>query len=319
MLIVAAAFGSNVLWLCALEFSDSPELQSWAEMLFLLCATISLANCARFGSLLSLVEFEPRKKENTIWKRMGSMGSSMSLRSLSTESWSEDEAAEWKVGHEEWDGKVEDLAHRGITLKALLDFYSQLRQTMPHFDPAQHKTADVVRQAIIPMSQEQSCSLTEILMDKSVLPDRMVTHSWSNQFACLIACVVADALELPSYAPCLSRLEGDEMEALKSELYWKGKLNTAYWICCFCINQHAGICGFVPSYMQDPVTGVVPAACTCQHPKYWSDTDPCRDGWLGLKRVCLGSGYRCDHLIKSGVFSGFERVCRASCLQSVRM
>ena len=283
MLIVASAFGSNVLWLCAVEFSSSPELQSHTEMVFILCATISLANCARFGSLLSLVEFEHRS-ENTLWKRVGS---SMSLRSPSTDSCScsEDEAAEWRVGHEEWDNKVEDLAERGITLRALLDFYSQLPRSMPHFDPRKHKTADVVRQAIIPISREKASSLSEILMAKSLVPDRMVTHSWSNHFACLIACVVADALELPSYGSCLSRLEGDEMEALKSELYWKGKLNTAYWICCFCINQHAGICGSVPSYMEDPVTGLLPAACPCKHPKYWSTSDPCRDGCLGLTRL----------------------------------
>lgn len=52
----------------------------------------------------------------------------------------------------------------------------------------------------------------------------MVTHSWSNHFACLIASVVGDALELPSYSSVLNRLKGQEMFALKSELYWKNKL-----------------------------------------------------------------------------------------------
>ena len=52
----------------------------------------------------------------------------------------------------------------------------------------------------------------------------MVTHSWSNHFACLVASVVGDALELPSYSSVLNRLKGQEMSALKSELYWKNKL-----------------------------------------------------------------------------------------------
>ena len=52
----------------------------------------------------------------------------------------------------------------------------------------------------------------------------MVTHSWSNHFAHLVASVVADALELPSYESVLARLEAQEMLALKSELYWKKKL-----------------------------------------------------------------------------------------------
>jgi len=52
----------------------------------------------------------------------------------------------------------------------------------------------------------------------------MVTHSWSNHFAHLVASVVADALELPSYESVLARLEAQEMLALNSELYWKKKL-----------------------------------------------------------------------------------------------
>ena len=151
---------------------------------------------------------------------------------------------------------------------------------MPHFDPAKHKTADIVRQVIIPMSRGtiygDSAAALVLMEGKELLPDRMVTHSWSNHFACLIASVVADALELPSYESVVRRLEGEEMFALKSELYWKNKLDTTYWICCFSINQHAGICGISPS--NDPVTGNVPQACSCGHPKYWSDSQPLKGG-----------------------------------------
>ena len=54
--------------------------------------------------------------------------------------------------------------------------------------------------------------------------------------------------------------------------------DTAYWICCFSINQHAGICGYVPPDLQDPVTHALPKACSCKHPKHWSDSEPLKDG-----------------------------------------
>ncbi|CAK9013612.1 Synaptotagmin-4 [Durusdinium trenchii] len=41
---------------------------------------------------------------------------------------------------------------RGITIRQLLDFYATLPSMMPHFDPDESTTHDVVRQAIIPMS-----------------------------------------------------------------------------------------------------------------------------------------------------------------------
>ena len=88
--------------------------------------------------------------------------------------------------------------------------------------------------------------------------------------------MVADALELPSYSSVLPRLEKAEMAALRSELYWKGKLSCVYWICCFSINQHAGICS-MPTDV-DPVTRIRPPACNCDHEKNWSDTEPMKDG-----------------------------------------
>ena len=52
-----------------------------------------------------------------------------------------------------WMEKVEELAGRGLSIRQLLDFYSELGSgLMPHFDPDRSTTHDVVRQAIIPSS-----------------------------------------------------------------------------------------------------------------------------------------------------------------------
>ncbi|CAE8619599.1 unnamed protein product [Polarella glacialis] len=49
--------------------------------------------------------------------------------------------------------KVEELAGRAISVGHLLEFYEMLgRKVMPHFDPTQSTTSDVVRCAIIPLS-----------------------------------------------------------------------------------------------------------------------------------------------------------------------
>ncbi|CAE7632775.1 unnamed protein product, partial [Symbiodinium sp. CCMP2456] len=192
------------------------------------------------------------------------------------------QGATWSTGHAEWDSETNDLARRAISLGALLTFYSRLEERMPHYDPTQHTTADVVRQVIIPMtagSEHGDCAAACVLMNgQTLLPDRMVTHNWANKFSHLVAAVVADALDLPSYASVLPRLQPGEMTALKSELFWRKKLTSTYWICCFAVNQHAGICGTVPDFMKDPVTCQLPPACTCEHPKYWSDTPPLKDG-----------------------------------------
>jgi len=113
---------------------------------------------------------------------------------------------------------------------------------------------------------------------KKVPPARMVTHTWSNLFSHLVAAVIADALELPDFDSVVQRLKHNELKALESELWWKGKLDMTYWICAFCVNQHAGICGFVPPMDADPITKNIPPACTCAHAKYWSSTPPLNDG-----------------------------------------
>ncbi|CAK9023250.1 unnamed protein product [Durusdinium trenchii] len=271
--VVAAGFFTHCLWL----FYDHPpeenvlgDYETIFENIYVMTAMTSLTNCARFGSLLSLVEMGTSTKTKLL-------RAAQSMRSSASQTF----GPEWRTGHEEWDAKTLDLSKRAISLSALLDFYGSLQERMPHFDPAKHTTEDVVRQAIIPMSRgtvHGDCAACMVLMGEPLMPDRMVTHSWSNLFACLVAAVVADALGLPCYECVLrdDRLSPKELGALRAELYWKNKLETKYWICCFAVNQHAGICNSMPR--MDPVTHRSPMPCACDHPKYWSDTEPLRDG-----------------------------------------
>ncbi|CAE8588792.1 unnamed protein product [Polarella glacialis] len=192
------------------------------------------------------------------------------------------EKAKWTTGDEGWDRKVLDLASRGITLRALLRFYRRLgtSSVMPHFDPEKHSTADVARQAVIPLSKDTrhgSSSLSTVLMQgRSAFPVKMITHSWSNRFSHLVAAVVADALDLPEYEAVLDRLDRFEIGALEEELYWKSKLDQTFWICLFAVNQHASICGRILPQESDPVTGRQPLPCTCGFEKFGSQTPPLR-------------------------------------------
>ncbi|CAE7567789.1 unnamed protein product [Symbiodinium natans] len=307
--LVATAFGFHSAWLATLLHGGASVASMSLELGFLLLgrmrlsnrsppsqitATLSLTNCARFGQLLSLMEYEwlgflgaEAKFQQDVAQRdrepsPAKWTLSRAAGSYRTRQEPEVEGATWSTGHQEWDGVTHDLACRAISLGALLSFYSRLEERMPHYDPSLHTTADVVRQVIIPMTQGHEhgdCAAALVLMDgQALLPDRMVTHNWANKFSNLVAAVVADALDLPSYASVLPRLQPGEMTALKSELFWRKKLTSTYWICCFAVNQHAGICGTVPDCMEDPVTGELPVPCHCDHPKYWSDTPPLKDG-----------------------------------------
>ncbi|CAK0905716.1 unnamed protein product [Prorocentrum cordatum] len=111
-------------------------------------------------------------------------------------------SAEWEPrGDMDWNAKVEELAGRGFTLQALLEFYCRLgNDVMPYFDPWKHTTEDVVRGAIIPLSAERKTSMAEIMMHHSpVQPNKMVTHNWGNIFTDLIAAIVSDALSEVEY------------------------------------------------------------------------------------------------------------------------
>lgn len=192
------------------------------------------------------------------------------------------DALDWSTGDAEWDSKVWELSKRGLSLRALLSFYKRLGtpEVMPHFDPERHTTSDVVRCAIIPMSKEGKngpCGLSTILMgDRPTVPRKMVTHSWSNLFSHLVGAIAADALGQVEYESVIGRLTDSELYTLECELYWKGKLDETYWVCCFSVNQHASICDAVAPCEIDSVTGKLHASCDCHTGKCQSTTPPLR-------------------------------------------
>jgi len=77
------------------------------------------------------------------------------------------------------------------------------------------------------------------------LAERMVTHAWDNVFLHLVAAVVVDALGRETTYEMAARklLEPGGVAKLREELKERGSLRSTYWICAFCINQHASICG----------------------------------------------------------------------------
>jgi len=189
--------------------------------------------------------------------------------------------------------KVQDMAGRGVTIRALLTFTKSLLQkrVMPSFDPWKSTTNDVVRQAIIPLSRSPSgggCALASVWnREEPVFPVRMVTHNWSNIFLHLVAAVVAEGLGIDMYcdlAEMLASLEGltDIMARLES----KGSLDMSFWICAFSVNQHASICGGFgkapvggsrrawAAYnrsRRDTVTGKKYPTCNCCERKFFND------------------------------------------------
>jgi len=178
----------------------------------------------------------------------------------------------------EWRKKVTDLSRRGITAQGLLDFYKKLGSSlMPHYDASKHTTNDVVQQAIIPATREQRCAYALMAGGGPVKPDRMVTHSWQNKFRDLVAAVIADAVHENSF-DLVARVLDSDVSVLETMLENLGTGSTAYWICAFSVNQHAGICGGNPNGDRDSVTGKVHETCSCNLPKMFNATPPLSDG-----------------------------------------
>eukprot|EP00931_Biecheleriopsis_adriatica_P093535 TRINITY_DN67272_c0_g1_i1.p1 TRINITY_DN67272_c0_g1~~TRINITY_DN67272_c0_g1_i1.p1 ORF type:complete len:587 (+),score=64.37 TRINITY_DN67272_c0_g1_i1:33-1793(+) len=193
-------------------------------------------------------------------------------------------------------GKVTELAHRGFALSSLLVFWEMLleRRVMPSFDPHRSTTNDVVRQVIIPASRytsasgEVSGSALATIWNRGhdSIPKRMVTHNWTNLFLDLVAAIIADSLNVPTFDEIAARIvDGEGFTAVKAELAANGALDLTFWVCAFSINQHASICGgFGPappvgsqqrigwdSKRYDTVTGLEHPACRCSVPKIFND------------------------------------------------
>ncbi|CAE7729487.1 mycA [Symbiodinium sp. CCMP2456] len=164
-----------------------------------------------------------------------------------------------------WERKVAELSARGLPLRTILSFYAGLGEKyMTNYDAEHHTTADVVWQAVIPETAASGIALSTKLMRGRTLPaQRMVTHSWSNKFVNLLAAIIADGLDEPTYEDIAKRLLAGKLQEVTEELQEKGALDVTYWVCAFCINQHASICSN--------------AGCCCEHPKLWNHTPPLRE------------------------------------------
>jgi len=189
----------------------------------------------------------------------------------------------------EWEAKVRDLSERSMTVFQLLEFYKMLGEVMPSFDPLLSTTSDVVREAIIPLSRAGDVGVAyseSSIASKTQtgLANTMVTHAWDNLFAHLVASVVADALGKQDYEEIAQELTPEGLDGLFFELERRQCLHTnKYWICAFCVNQHAGIChslGPRPDNLadeiiwdrkrRDSVTRQIHRVCPCSMPKYFA-------------------------------------------------
>ncbi|CAK0848917.1 unnamed protein product [Prorocentrum cordatum] len=185
-------------------------------------------------------------------------------------------SAEWSPHPDtNWNAKVEELAGRGFTLQALLEFYCRLgKDVMPYFDPSKHTTEDVVRGAIIPLSADSKTSMAEVMMGHSpVRPDKMVTHNWGNIFTDLVAAIVSDALSESEYCKVAVLLIHD----INTLMRWVAQSNVGsqtYWVCALSVNQHTSICATNLCSRRDSVTGEPYPLCSCGLPKTFNATPP---------------------------------------------
>eukprot|EP00928_Gymnodinium_smaydae_P070826 TRINITY_DN54582_c0_g1_i1.p1 TRINITY_DN54582_c0_g1~~TRINITY_DN54582_c0_g1_i1.p1 ORF type:complete len:363 (-),score=44.01 TRINITY_DN54582_c0_g1_i1:391-1434(-) len=177
----------------------------------------------------------------------------------------------WHASHHEtrWSEKIEELADRGITIHALLEFYKKLgSEIMLHYTNDQHTTNDVVRQAIIPLTRESGGAYAFIAgYGSPSRPSKMVTHTWGNLFRDLVAAVIADALEQNTFMG-ISHLLVKDISVLERLLTKRGQMHTSYWICAFAVNQHTSICGSVRAFENDPVLLQPHPRCDCMRTKH---------------------------------------------------
>ena len=172
-----------------------------------------------------------------------------------------------QTSHEDvnWTRKVEELSMRGMTLRSLLQFYQENLPSMPDwkYAPREHKTRDVVRRAIIPLTSREECAFSVSAFNKDG-PKRaqvMVTHNWGNSFSNLLAAVLSDALQECSFSLPAELLQED-CALLQDLLAKMGRLDETYWICAFAVNQHISICHKNP-YDRDPFTNQLHPVCHC--------------------------------------------------------
>ena len=269
---------SHARLLSAWSDANYQLFKTWAELMLGLTNTMWVVNSLGLGLLSGILwQVHPPKDDpqsaGELTRGLVSMSSFLSPREK-----------------EMYDQVVKQLANRCVSLEALLSFWERLRdgQTMPGFDPRRSLTNDVVRRAIIPESRvgDGGCALASLWSGTDMKPQVMVTHNWTNGFGSLTAAIAADALGRAGYQEVSAQIATPSgIEQVRAKL--AGKLETTYWVCAFCINQHASICGgFGPEPPQgtpewaawnrrryDSVTGEAFVLCNCQVEKVFSHTD----------------------------------------------
>ncbi|CAK9023133.1 Beta-amylase [Durusdinium trenchii] len=164
-----------------------------------------------------------------------------------------------------WKAKIEELSLRGMTLRSLLHFYQEHLPSMPDwtYTPKHHKTRDVVRRVIIPLTsqEELAFAVSALNRDGAQRAQVMVTHNWGNSFKHMLAAVVSDALQECSFKMAAQLLEED-CAFLCGILAKSRRLDDTYWICAFAVNQHTSICHSNP-YDRDPLTNELHPVCAC--------------------------------------------------------
>ncbi|CAK9037147.1 Centrosomal protein of 76 kDa [Durusdinium trenchii] len=183
--------------------------------------------------------------------------------------------------------KTKELAGRGVRLRNILDFWEKLleREIMPSFDPAQSKTNDVVRQAIIPMTRQghSGVSMATYWNDEE---DRYgKTGVWKRAESDSIR---PSPDHEASIAEEITSRRG--FETVRTQLNEEQLDDATYWICAFSVNQHASICG---GFGREPNRELHPdkwsawysskfdsvskkefTVCECEQKKIFSHKDP---------------------------------------------
>lgn len=271
-----AAVGSGINVACTLQVMMAETRHD--EELYLNVQTILLIACnggpvlADLAGLFVIVGlFQPDKSELDVEAAVVQRTQSGAQRRSSS-------SFDWKT-------TVHKMTYRSISTEELLDFYSSLGfgedELVIEYEGPVHSVAstnklttmsltrDVVQWAIIPrtVTPDGGQSYVDMLRGDygagaNSGPDRMVTHNWENLFVHLVAAVVANALGDSEYAGIAHELEqcnSDSVIELKRRLREKGALHIRYWICAFCVNQHASICDKL--------------GCTCKEKKLRNDSD----------------------------------------------
>lgn len=147
------------------------------------------------------------------------------------------------VGSTEYDRTVDELASRGFTLGALLEFLCLLleRTVMPSFDPDTSSTEQVAFGAAVPSSEHGPYSRV-MTCGRRCYPKCLITHTWGNVFCHTLAAAVADTMEKRYFFHLIPRLRTakrvrilmDEIASMSGNRL----IEKTYWFCALSINQH---------------------------------------------------------------------------------